>query len=375
MSSQGLTRVVRGGFWLYLRSLVNNFSGFIYWMVLSAMGGAEIIGLTSATVALAGMVSSSLSLGVEVGVKRFAGVCRGRGDWEGVADYFWTTFLFRVVVLVLAGLVMVVLGLIGLGGMVFWAGVMVSLGWMAIFDALLASCLETKPIFIGSVVGNVVRLPLGIGLVMAGFGWIGAVIGYMALTLVAFIVKLSPSLRLAKFKLHFNFQFLRDVLKAGVAGWLPGVIAVLSRQLGVLTLFGVWGALETGLYYVSFAIMGVVTGVGGSVLSLMMPVLSGMRDGRKRACWRVIKISLALVTPLAFILAVYPEVPLGLLGREYLDAAPILMLLATTIPVVLISSGVTSLLYAYGMYMTILVLGLIGNLSRVVTYVPFSYLM
>ena len=79
MSSQGLTRVVRGGFWLYLRSLVNNFSGFIYWMVLSAMGGAEIIGLTSATVALAGMVSSSLSLGVEAGVRRFVGVCRGRG--------------------------------------------------------------------------------------------------------------------------------------------------------------------------------------------------------------------------------------------------------------------------------------------------------
>ena len=71
-------------------------------------------------------------------------------------------------------------------------------------------------------------------------------------------------------------------MKAGVASWLPAMIAVLGQQLGVLTLFGVKGASETGLYYVSFAIVGVVTGIGGSVLGLMMPVLSGMEDGRKR---------------------------------------------------------------------------------------------
>ncbi|HDD64241.1 MAG TPA: hypothetical protein ENF53_03700, partial [Thermoprotei archaeon] len=61
MSSPSLTRVIRGGLWLYLRSLVNNLSGFIYWMVISAVGGAEIVGFTSATVALAGMVTSVLS--------------------------------------------------------------------------------------------------------------------------------------------------------------------------------------------------------------------------------------------------------------------------------------------------------------------------
>ena len=58
-------------------------------------------------------------------------------------------------------------------------------------------------------------------------------------------------------------------MKAGVASWLPAMIAVLGQQLGVLTLFGVKGASETGLYYVSFAIMGVVTGLGGSVLGLV----------------------------------------------------------------------------------------------------------
>ena len=101
--------------------------------------------------------------------------------------------------------------------------------------------------------GNAVKLPLGTGLVSMGWGWVGAVIGYTVLTPVAFAVKLLPSLRLAGFKLRFGFQALRDVLKAGVASWLPNVIAVLGQQLGVLALFGVKGALETGLHYVSFA--------------------------------------------------------------------------------------------------------------------------
>jgi len=350
-------------------------------MAISAIGGAEIVGLTSATVALAGIVLGFLSLGEEAGVRRFVGACKGRGDREGVANYFWSTTLFRIATFVPAGLVMIVLGLLGLsfGGldsdMLFYAGVMVLLNLVLVFDDLLASHLETKPIFIGSIVGNAVKLPLGLGLVSLGWGWAGAVIGYIALAPAAFIVKLLPSLKLAGLRLHFDFQVLRYVLKAGVASWLPAMIAVLGQQLGVLTLFGVKGASETGLYYVSFAIMGVVTELGGSVLGLMMPVLSGMEDGRKRACWRAIKISLVLVTPLAFALAAYPEVPLSLLGKEYVDAAPMLMLLALTIPATLIATGVTSLVYAYGMYTTILILGLVGNLSRIATYIPLSYLM
>ena len=73
MSSPSLTRVVRGGLWLYLRSLADNLSGFIYWMAISAIGGAEIVGLTSATVALAGVVSSTLSLGAKIGGSEVCG--------------------------------------------------------------------------------------------------------------------------------------------------------------------------------------------------------------------------------------------------------------------------------------------------------------
>lgn len=96
--------------------------------LISAIGGAEIVGLTSATVALAGIVSGFLSLGEEAGVRRFVGACKGTGDKEGVANYFWSTILFRNATFVPAGLAMIALGSLGLsfGGldsdMLFYAG-------------------------------------------------------------------------------------------------------------------------------------------------------------------------------------------------------------------------------------------------------------
>jgi len=378
MSSPSFSRVVRSGLWLYLSSLVNSFSGFIYWLMVSVYGGSGIVGLTSATVALAGVVTGFLSFGEEVGVQRFVGAFRGRGEVEGVSRYFWTTALFRLATYVPAGLAMMGMGLAGLsfGGlsadMLFYGGVMVLLGSVGVFDSLLSSHLVTWPVFLGSVVGNAVRVPLGVVLVASGWGWVGAILGYIILAPVGFIIKLFPSLRLAGFRMVIDLKALKDVLKAGVASWLPSMVAVLGQQVGVLTLFGLRGASETGLYYVAFTVSGVVTGFGGSVLGLMMPVLSGMGDGRKRAVRRAIKNSLALTAPMAFILAVYPGVLLGLLGGEYHNAVSTLTVLAPAIPSTLLSTGITSLLYAYGMYSTVFVLVLAGNLSRIVTYAPFS---
>ncbi|RLG71555.1 MAG: hypothetical protein DRO23_11805, partial [Thermoprotei archaeon] len=48
-----LSRVIRGGFYLYLTSIVNNAAGFLYWLVILTIGGSEILGYTSTTVGLA----------------------------------------------------------------------------------------------------------------------------------------------------------------------------------------------------------------------------------------------------------------------------------------------------------------------------------
>ena len=44
-------------------------------------------------------------------------------------------------------------------------------------------------------------------------------------------------------KFMFSLKALRDVLVAGSASWLPGVIGLLGRWLDVLALFGTVGAV------------------------------------------------------------------------------------------------------------------------------------
>ena len=133
-------------------------------MAISAIGGAEIVGLTSATVALTGIVTSFLSLGKEVGIQKFADACRGRGDEKGATNYFLSTTLFRVSTFIPTGLAMMTLSLLGLSfgslcsDMLFYGGIIVLSGLIMVFDDLLALHMETKPIFIGSIVGNADKL-------------------------------------------------------------------------------------------------------------------------------------------------------------------------------------------------------------------------
>ena len=89
-----VSRVVRGGFWLYGTSVVNNLMGFIYWMIISAIAGSEVLGTTSAVIGFSSLIAGVLGLGVAVGLQRFLGMCLGSNDVECLRRYFWSTASF-----------------------------------------------------------------------------------------------------------------------------------------------------------------------------------------------------------------------------------------------------------------------------------------
>ncbi|RLG03218.1 MAG: hypothetical protein DRN61_05175 [Thaumarchaeota archaeon] len=143
---------------------------------------------------------------------------------------------------------------------------------------------------------------------------------------------------------------------------------MVGQWLGVLVVFGSVGAVETGYYYVAFAIANVILMVATSLTGLLLPVLSGMVDGRKRAAGRVLRLSLAFMVPLAVFIGFYPWLPLGLLGSDYVAAGDVLsVLLLGCVPFAL-SSCVVSLLYAYGRYNLVLGVGLAQNVPSIILY-------
>ncbi len=366
--------VVRGGFWLYGSTLINNFMGFIYWMIISAIGGSEVLGITSAVIGFASIISGFLNLGVPIGVQRFLGRSIGMNDREGLIKYFYTTLSFMLFVYLSASTILFLLSYTGwsLGNispeMLRVASIIVMLGFTSIINSFLLSFLKTNVLFLCALLGNTLKLGIGIALVLYGWGWIGAVLGYVCVSLAFLVIGLYYVLRLIGFRIVFSLNLLLEVIRAGIASWLPSVIVLTGQWLGVLAVFGTSTAVETGYYYVSFTIANVVLMIAVSMLGLLLPVLSGMSDGRKRAAARVLRISLTLMMPIAVLISVYPWLPLSLLGKEYTIASPTLIILLLGVVPLAITSCIYSLVYAYGWYRQVLFIGLIQNVPRIILY-------
>ena len=357
--------MVRASIWLYLSQLVYQVSGLIYWILIGHLIGPGELGEATAAIGIATTLSGLLSLGLEQGVARFV----GGGD---LGTAIWALKLLPLLSLLALSSSIVACTLMGMA---------VSLGLIAGLTATLTlvnrvlrgfarGFLETKPIAFSAVAGHLVKVVVGVLLVWAGLGSVGVAMGYMARHAAAFTILLVFTLSSLKtFRVSGS---LRELLSAGIATYAPSVIITLGTWLGVLVLYGGVGAIETGLYYVASVLSGVVIGVPATILSLMMPYLSGIRSGRERAASKALRMSLAVSLPLAAVLYAYPHILLGLLRREYLESIPILRVLLLILPFRAVNMIVASLLYAASMYRLVLLRGIAFSLVSTLLYYPLA---
>jgi O-antigen/teichoic acid export membrane protein len=228
--------------------------------------------------------------------------------------------------------------------------IIVFLGLNGIISSYIIAVLETKRVFTATLTGNTLKLFLGLGLVYMGYGWTGAVTGYVASWATIIGILFPWSIRRNLPITLPTITELRNLLKAGLSNWTPMVLTLLGQWLGVIAVYGYSGAMQTGYYYIANAIAGFVLGVSTMIMGVMLPVLSGMSDGRKRLTGNALRISLAVITPVSAFLVFYPEPVLGLLGHRYTEASLILSVLSLGYLPVLLTTGVVNLVYSYGMY-------------------------
>lgn len=373
-----LGKVVRGGVWLYATSVTNNAFGFVYWLLISKIAGPSVLGTTSAIVGAASLVTGLLSLGVPVGLQRYVGRTIGRRDPEEARKYFWSSTILSATLYLAGAAILYALGAAGrtLGNitpqMFRLAALLVLLGTAAPISAFVTAHLKTHILFLSSLVGNAAKLAVGVALVQMGWDWVGATIGYATASLIGLAFTLAYSVRLAEPTLAFSKVHVVRVLKAGLASWIPATIALAGQWLAVLTLYGVSTPAVTGRFYVAMAISNLVVFLATSTLGLLLPVLSGLEDGRKRAANRMLNATLALVTPIAFFVIAQPQLPLSLLGREYTQASTSLQILLLSLIPLAVTTTTTSLLYAYGEYGKVTAIGLAQNIPRIAAYMVLT---
>ena len=372
VSSSTMASIIRSSFWLYGVSILNNLFGFVYWFAISRIGGAQLLGLTSATVGLASMISSILSLGIPTGLMRFLGIERGRR--EGLARYLWSSAIFLSTIYLLTSLALLTLSMLGVSVANFSppmfraASILVALSSSSAFTTYLISTLRTRTLFLSVLIGNLLKLSIGIEAVYLGLGWFGAVLGYALIGAVNLCVGLYIAMKTLGVRVILDSKAILRVLTAGLTVWIPSIIAIVGQWLSVLFVFGVRGATETGYYYLAFTITGLTVGIATSMITLLIPILSGMERGRGYVSYTIMKLGLAIVSPAIFALLTYPYIPLKLLGSEYVAASTILRILLLSCFGTIVLSTLSNYMYSLALYRYVMFVGLLQTITRLLLY-------
>ncbi len=373
-----VSRLFRKGIWLYTLTIINNVFGFLYWFILSRIGGSSLLGLTSSVIGFSSIINGFLSLGLPTSLRKFLGREYLGGSIERAGRYYWSTLWFSVILHVTTGSILYTLGCMGYGiesftpEMLVASSILVLFGYTLLMQSYTAAVLKTEIAFLATLIGNILKLFTGAYLVLAGYGWFGAVVGYVFVPATLLLIGVVHSIRLLGFKLLIDTRLLREVLIAGISNWIPVVTLVIGQWLGVLVVYGYSGAVEAGYYYIAYVITSLILMAGVSVMSIMLPVLSSMVDGRKRYSYNVLRLSLVAISPAMVYVLLYPDTILRLLGSEYVSASPMLSIMMLAVIPLSITYCVSNLLLAYGSYGRVLAIGLAQNLPRLILYLALT---
>jgi O-antigen/teichoic acid export membrane protein len=207
---------------------------------------------------------------------------------------------------------------------------------------------------------------------LIGVGGLGLVIGHAASQVVAVVVMTFTIVQIFKVQAVRTTltlrQACRSVFVGGIPSWIPASITSIGAQLGTVVVFGASGANQAGTFFIAFSILSAVIMVGNSLLTSAFPVLSALKDGRKRLSWRITKLSLFISVPISSSFMFYPHEILGLLGPAYVESSVALQVLLLSVFPVIVSMGINTLAYSYGNYRQVLTIGLATTVPRTVLY-------
>jgi len=241
-----------------------------------------------------------------------------------------------------------------------------------LFRAISISSLRTKILPAITIISGSVKIGLAIILVSIGTGVLGVMIGFLAFSVLSsvllsvnIIIIFKSSEKKSKIKLQ---SAIRSIFSASVVSWIPELIRRPGMHLGTIVVFGIQGASLAGVYFIAFSVFQALFLITLVLLTIGFPVLSGMVEGRKKLVWRLTKMSLVFGLPLTSILMFFANDILQVFGKEYLEGSLALEILMFSMLPLVVHRGVRALVYAYGNYRQVLLMGLGLNLPRIILY-------
>jgi len=367
-------------FYLFLEVISGLGLGYIFWIVVSRYLGASITGETSSSVIIAVLLATIFTFGISVGSQRFLGKAFTEKQKEYFREITKFTLVFTIAGISIGLIVFVIfheilIEIFKISSEMTVIIVILSFTyalWLSLHGFMIVSR-KTREILIIYLISHLIRFLTLIPIFILEGGSEQIAFSYFTFYLSATILLLFSSRR-EIFGTSINkgiliFSGKKDLLTASLTAWIPYSINLIGTQSGVLFIFGVSGAAPAGIYYMAFGIFLALSAFPTSIVSVLFPIISGMKEKREVLLWKAMNVSFYLVIPLAVAIALFPAPILSTFGEDFVSGTTIMSILAMTVLIAPISGSIGVLAFAYGRYRQVLLIGVIPNITKVILYV------
>jgi O-antigen/teichoic acid export membrane protein len=366
---------------VYITSLVPAGLTFIFWIIAANYTNPEIIGIVVVLGSFSTIMIAIGGLDVPIGMKRFLGQAKVKEDWTTFKQIVSASMLISVgtscVILIIAlNPVFNILQHFGIDEkfIPIIIVIVIANSFINILVNVLVSALRSKFLVIPYVISSVGRFPILFALFFLieiseiSVAWAYSS-HYIILTVSLLIINILFLRKTPGSSFQNLFSNIKMVVHGSFAKWIPSLIGIIETQSGILAIFALKGGLETGLYYISFAIFGIISMIPSAINSVSHPVLSGMElNEQKKLLSQTIKFGFILTMPIAVIAFFYAEPILTVFGEDFIVSTDIISILLIALPMAIIMDGCYYLLFARGSYKKLLYIGLSVNAVRIISY-------
>lgn len=369
----------KGGAYVYIETAASLVLGYLFWFVMAKISPPEVIGVSATVISMTTIFTSVVTIGIPNGVQRFLGKSFSEQKLEQAKIYVKAAFI-----MVFAGIVVLSIGILveqvwidktfGISSSLTLAAILIiaSSAMNTLFRLVVISTLKTKMLPIVMLISASFKIILAAMLIFLGIGALGLLIGFAINQVLASVIFGFYIMAILKSKTNRPEITLKssskNIISASLANWLPTLVTTIGTQLGTVIVFGSQGASQAGIFFIAFSIFSAITGIMFSLFTIAYPALSAMGDGRKRLTWRITRLSLVISLPFSAWLMFYAKDLLQLFSQSYGDGASTLaILLASMLPVGVLT-GINTLVYSYGKYLQVLVLGFVSSVPRTALY-------
>jgi O-antigen/teichoic acid export membrane protein len=371
--------VGKGALFIYLETLVSMGSGYIFWIILSKISTPNAIGISSTIVSLITIFSTIASIGIPQGVQRFLGKSFSEKKNDVAKEFIKSSFILTSFGIIICIIVFMILQnwfydafQIDLYLLIISIILIVTTTIMTLFRSIVISSLNTKMLPLVMIIGTIIKIAMAYVLVINNYGALGIISGFAFFPIFGTVCYAFIILRFVKAKeINHKSSIVRyygEIFVSSVANWIPTIIYTMGSHLGTLLVFGSHGSTEAGVYFIAFSLSMAITALMSALYTIAYPILSSMKDGRKRFTWRTIKISLIFSMPFSLSIMFFSKEVLSIFGPAYNNGSGTLeILLISTLPMAILT-GITNLAYSYGKYKQVLFIGLASNIPRAILY-------